>query len=152
MSFNFLFIGTIAVSSDELIFLFNGELEKFWWLLLVELDLSYNLLQVIPKEALKDCGYLMTLSLKGNPIRRVHQDTFDNLKVSCKHKCKSKAGKFWWIPELQRRSSKVFEKRALKSLLWVRNLYQSSTTQGLEPASIVHYTRPGSSIKRPTPN
>ena len=49
---------------------------------LVELDLSYNLLQVIPKEALKDCGYLMTLSLKGNPIRRVHQDTFDNLKVS----------------------------------------------------------------------
>ena len=49
---------------------------------LVELDLSYNLLQVIPKEALKDCSYLMTLSLRGNPIRRVHQDTFDNLKVS----------------------------------------------------------------------
>ena len=34
------------------------------------------------QEALKDCGYLMTLSLKGNPIRRVHQDTFDNLKVT----------------------------------------------------------------------
>ena len=54
--------------------------------------------------------------------------------------------------ELQRRSSKVFEKRSLKSLLWVRNLYQSSTTLGLEPVSIVHYTRPGSSIKRPTSN
>ena len=66
---------------------------------LVELDLSYNLLQVIPKvkeytglgsvgtdwitvqEALKDCRYLMTLSLKGNPIRRVERDTFHNLKV-----------------------------------------------------------------------
>ena len=46
---------------------------------LVELDLSYNLIQVIPKEALKDCRYLMSLSLKGNPIRRVSRDTFDNL-------------------------------------------------------------------------
>ena len=54
--------------------------------------------------------------------------------------------------ELQRRSSKVLEKRSIKSLLWVGNLYQSSTTLGLEPVSIVHYTRPGSSIKRPTPN
>ena len=33
------------------------------------------------QEALKDCRYLMTLSLKGNPIRRVEQDTFHNLKV-----------------------------------------------------------------------
>ena len=47
---------------------------------LVELDLSWNLLQTIPKEALKDCRYLMTLSLRGNPIRKVHQDTFDTLK------------------------------------------------------------------------
>ena len=54
--------------------------------------------------------------------------------------------------ELQRRSSKVLEKRSLKSLLKVGNLYQASTTLGLEPVSIVHYTRPGSSIKRPTPN
>ena len=42
----------------------------------VELDLSYNLIQVIPEEALKDCRYLMTLSLKGNPIRRVSRETF----------------------------------------------------------------------------
>ena len=56
------------------------------------------------------------------------------------------------MAELQRRSSKVLEKRSLKSLLKVRNLYQASTTLGLEPVSIVHYTRPGSSIKRPTPN
>ena len=28
----------------------------------------------------------------------------------------------------------------------------SSTTLGLEPVSIIHYTRPGSSIKQPTPN
>ena len=44
-------------------------------------------------------------------------------------------------PELQQRSSKVCEKRSVKSLLWVRNLYQ-----------FVQNTRPGSSIKRPTPN
>ena len=37
--------------------------------------------------------------------------------------------------ELQRRSSKVLEKRSLKSLYWVRNLYQSSTTLGLDPVS-----------------
>ena len=48
---------------------------------LVELDLSYNLLEVIPKAALKDCSYLMTLSLRGNPIRRVQKESFDNLKV-----------------------------------------------------------------------
>ena len=52
--------------------------------------------------------------------------------------------------ELQRRSSKVLEKRSLKSLLLVGNLYHPSTTLGLEPVSIVHYTRP-SSIERPTP-
>ena len=51
-----------------------------------------------------------------------------------------------------RRSSKVLEKRSLKSLGKVGNLYQASTTLGLEPVSIVHYTRPGSSIKQPTPN
>ena len=43
-------------------------------------------------------------------------------------------------------------KRSLWSLLKVGNLYQASTTLGLEPVSIVHYTRPGSSIKQPTPN
>ena len=43
--------------------------------------------------------------------------------------------------ELQRRSSKVLEKRSLMSLLKVGNLYRSSTTLGLEPVSIVHYTR-----------
>ena len=54
--------------------------------------------------------------------------------------------------ELQRRSLKVLETRSLKSLLKVWYLYQVSTTLGLEPVSIVHYTRPGSSIKRPIPN
>ena len=37
--------------------------------------------------------------------------------------------------ELQRRSLKVFEKRSLKSLLWVGNLYQSSTILGLDLVS-----------------
>lgn len=46
---------------------------------LVELDLSYNLLQVVPAEALTDCRYLMTLSLRGNPIRQVHRDSFARL-------------------------------------------------------------------------
>ena len=45
--------------------------------------------------------------------------------------------------ELQRRFQKVLEKGSLKSLLLVRNLYQPSTKLGLEPVSIVHYTRPG---------
>ena len=54
--------------------------------------------------------------------------------------------------ELQLRSLNVLEKRSLKCLLWVGNLYQSSSTLGLEPVSIVHYTRPGSSIKQPSPN
>ena len=52
-------------------------------------------------------------------------------------------------------ATKIFENfgGALKKrLLEVRNLYQTSTTLGLEPVSIVYYTRPGSSIKRPTPN
>ena len=40
--------------------------------------------------------------------------------------------------ELQRRSSKVLEKRSLKSLLLVGNLYHPSTTLGLEPVSIVN--------------
>ena len=59
---------------------------------------------------------------------------------------------FVFDPELQRRSSKVLEKRSLWSWSKVGNPYQASTTLGLEPVSIVHYTRPGSSIKRPTPN
>ena len=46
---------------------------------LVELDLSFNLLQTIPKLALEDCKYLMTLSLRGNPITRVPQDAFKTL-------------------------------------------------------------------------
>ena len=54
--------------------------------------------------------------------------------------------------ELQRRSSKILEERSTKRLLEVGYLYQSFTTLGLEPVAIVHYTRPGSSIKRPTPN
>ena len=48
--------------------------------------------------------------------------------------------------ELQRRSSKILEERSTSRLLEVRNLYQTFTTLGLEPVSIVHYTRPGSSI------
>ena len=40
----------------------------------------------------------------------------------------------------------------LMSLSWVGNLYQLSTILGMEHVSIVHYTRPGSSIKQPTPN
>ena len=51
------------------------------------------------------------------------------------------------VSELQRRSSKILEESSAKSLLEVGNLYQSSPTLGLEPVSIVHYTRPGSSIK-----
>ena len=39
------------------------------------------------------------------------------------------------IPELQQRSLKVLEKYSLKSLSWVRNLSQSSTTLGLDPVS-----------------
>ena len=54
--------------------------------------------------------------------------------------------------ELQQRSSKILEERSTKRLLEVGNLYHSFTTLGLEPVSIIHYTRPGSSIKRPTPN
>ena len=54
--------------------------------------------------------------------------------------------------ELQRRSSKILEERSTKHLLEFGNLYQLFTTLGLEPVSIIHYTRPGSSIKRPTPN
>ena len=34
-------------------------------------------------------------------------------------------------------------------LLWVGNLHQSSTSLGQEPASIVHYTRPGNCIHCP---
>ena len=56
------------------------------------------------------------------------------------------------LTELQQRSSKILEERSTKHLLEVGNLYQSFTTLGLEPVSIVHYSRPGSSIKRPTPN
>ena len=37
----------------------------------------------------------------------------------------------------------------MKSLLQVRNLYQPSTTLDLEAESIIHYNRPGSSVKRP---
>ena len=37
--------------------------------------------------------------------------------------------------ELQRRSSKILEECSVKSLLEVGNLYQSSTTLGLDPVS-----------------
>ena len=40
----------------------------------------------------------------------------------------------------------------MKTILQVVNLYQLSTTLGLEPVSIIHFTRLGSSIKWPTPN
>ena len=56
------------------------------------------------------------------------------------------------IAELHRRSSKILEERSVKRLLQVGNLYKLSTTLGLEPVSIVNYTRPGSRIKWPTPN
>ena len=46
----------------------------------------------------------------------------------------------------------VFGEALLRSLLYVGNLYQPSATLGLEPVSIVYYTRTGSSIERPTPN
>ena len=49
-------------------------------------------------------------------------------------------------------ATKILEERSVKSLVEVENLYQSSTTLGLEPVSIINYTRPGSSIKRPTQN
>ena len=46
----------------------------------------------------------------------------------------------------------LIEEHSVKILLQVRRLYQPSNTLGLEPISIVHYTRPGSSIKQPTSN
>ena len=54
--------------------------------------------------------------------------------------------------ELQQRSSKILEEHSVKTILQVVNLYQLSTTLGLEPVSIIKYTKPGSSIKRPTTN
>ena len=74
-----------------------------------------------------------------NPLKHLLEQTFSPVAPS---------GHPW--AELQQRSSKVLEKRSLWSLLKVGNLYQASTTLGLEPVSIVHYTRPGSSIKQPT--
>ena len=47
---------------------------------LVEVDLSRNLLNNVPKEALRDCGYLMVLNLRGNPIRQVPEDSFLKLQ------------------------------------------------------------------------
>ena len=47
---------------------------------LIDLDLSYNLLQAVPKEALSDCHFLMVLSLAGNPIRRIAGNQLANLK------------------------------------------------------------------------
>ena len=47
---------------------------------LVEVDLSRNLLNNVPKEALRDCGYLMVLNLRGNPIRQVPGDAFLKLQ------------------------------------------------------------------------
>ena len=47
---------------------------------LVEVDLSRNLLNNVPKEALRDCGYLMVLNLRGNPIRQVPGDSFQELQ------------------------------------------------------------------------
>ena len=83
------------------------------------------------------------------------------VKRSDLHKNKNKEGYklvstkdhgFEFKAELQRRSSKILEEHSTKRLLEVGNLYQSFTTLGMEPVSIVHYTRSGSSIKRPTPN
>ena len=37
---------------------------------LVDLDLSFNVLQEVPSLALSDCRYLMSLSLRGNPIKK----------------------------------------------------------------------------------
>ena len=34
----------------------------------------------VPKEALRDCGYLMVLNLRGNPIRQVPGDSFLKLQ------------------------------------------------------------------------
>ena len=47
---------------------------------LVEVDLSRNLLNNVPKEALRDCSYLMVLNLRGNPIRQVPGDAFLKLQ------------------------------------------------------------------------
>ena len=47
---------------------------------LVELDLSFNILQSIPKDALLDCQFLMILSLTGNPIRHVNRAQLAPLK------------------------------------------------------------------------
>ena len=51
---------------------------------------------------------------------------------------------------------KILEEHYVKFLLLLEfgNLYQSSITLGLglEPVSIIHYTRPGSSIKQPSLN
>ena len=47
---------------------------------LIELDLSKNLLQKVPTEALTDGKYLMILSLAGNPIRQVTKKQFAGLQ------------------------------------------------------------------------
>ena len=52
-------------------------------------------------------------------------------------------------------ATKIFEgfgEALFKEFIMGRDLYKLSTTLGLGPVSIIHYTRPGSSIKRPTPN
>lgn len=46
---------------------------------LVELDLSGNLLEVIPTETFVDCRSLMRLTLSSNPIRTLKRAAFDNL-------------------------------------------------------------------------
>ena len=57
---------------------------------------------------------------------------------------------------LFRVATKIFEgvgEALFKEFIMGREpVYQSSATLGLDPVSIVHYTRPGSSIKRPSPN
>ena len=57
-------------------------------------------------------------------------------------------------PLPNRVATKIFEGfgEALFNEFIIGNLYHPSTTLGQEPVSIVHYTRPGSSIKWPTPN
>ena len=80
------------------------------------------------------------------------------VKRSDLHKNKNKEGYklvstndngFEFKAELQQRSSKILEERSTKRLLEVRNLYQSFTTLGMEPVSIVRYTTPGTCINRP---
>ena len=90
---------------------------------LVELDLSYNLLQSIPQDALSDCQFLMILSLTGNPIREVSRAQLAPLK---------------YLQTLDLSACQIVEIEAqafvdLKNLLWLQ--LENNLIERLDPES-----------------